>query len=130
MDRIRQFNCLWLLLLLPASVSAQIVEIDNDIDEDTVWSRSFADVYVVTFPILVDTAVTLTIEPGVVIKFESDAGITIYGTLDAQGADAVDGWIRFTSLLDDNIAGDSNGDGPSVPGVGDWAGVTFDGAGS
>ena len=83
-------------------------------------------------PILIDgtltipSGVTLTIEPGSILKFKNSAGLNVQGTLLAQGT--AENRIVFTSAMDDNHGGDTNGDGPAtVPSPGDWQGVMVNG---
>ena len=81
-------------------------------------------VYIVTESVEVPNGVTLTINPGAVIKFAAGAGITVDtgGTLNALGT--VVQPITFTSLRDDSVGGDSNGDGnATAPAPGDWVGL-------
>ncbi len=68
---------------------------------------------------------TLTIEPGVVIKFYNNAGMVAYGKIISQGAENKP--IVFTSFYDDDneSGGDTNIDATStVPHPADWFGVT------
>ncbi|HLX11770.1 MAG TPA: right-handed parallel beta-helix repeat-containing protein, partial [Bacteroidota bacterium] len=73
---------------------------------------------------------TLTIQPGVVIKFAPTGygnyyGITVQGALIAVGN--VEEKIIFTSLMDDSNGGDTNNDGNSTsPTKGDWYSIEFD----
>jgi hypothetical protein len=65
------------------------------------------------FPYISDCEVTssgsLTIEPGVVMKFEKRGNLSIAGKLFAQGS--LDKQIIFTSIADDRYGGDTNNDG-------------------
>ncbi len=71
--------------------------------------------------------VTLTIEPGVVIKhdyFDFYDMMTIEGTLIAQGTASEP--IIFTDISDDAFGGDTNNNGDATsPHPGDWIGINF-----
>lgn len=117
-----------LAILLAAPLAAQtVVSIDRDIATDTVWP-SVAGIYLVTRPIAVAEGASLAIAPGVVVKFELGAGLTVHGTLTAVGT--AESPIVFTSVRDDNVAGDLPADGPTVPSPGDWGELAFVGPGS
>lgn len=78
-------------------------------------------VYRVQNALSVPAGVTLTIQPGTVVKFAADQGLEVQagGTLWAEGTAAQPVW--FTSDKDDSVGGDSNGDGDAtVPYAGDW----------
>jgi hypothetical protein len=72
----------------------------------------------------IGTGVTLTIQPGVIIKFGSNGYITVNNGLIAEGAATNEGNIVFTSISDDFHGGDSNSDGTATPynGVA-WGGI-------
>ncbi len=73
----------------------------------------------------VPAGVTLNIEPGVIIKIGSSSGIQISGSLQALGAS--DEPIIFTSLYDDFLLGDTDGDGGATkPFPGSWERIIFD----
>ncbi len=68
------------------------------------WSAG--NIHLVRSKVIVPSGVTLTIEPGTIVKFESGAGIEVLtgGTLIARG-------VRFTHAADDTLGGDTNLDG-------------------
>lgn len=85
--------------------NVEFVEVSEDIVEDTTWYKSLSP-YVITNSISVDEGATLTIEPGVVVKFKANdnyysSGISlgVYGTIIADGTG--DESIYFTSSYDD-----------------------------
>lgn len=81
----------------------------------THWS---AGVYVANCNI--DVMSTLTLDPGVIIKFGPGFSLNVHasGSLSAIGTEAQP--IVLTSLKDDAHGGDTNGDGPSVGAPNDW----------
>jgi len=88
----------------------------------------------VTDDISVGSGVTLTVEPGVIVKFrgnecDHNTGLFVNGTLLARGTET--DRIYFTSLLDDSAGGDVNGDGgATTPAAGDWTRIEFSGSGA
>ncbi|MHB8710382.1 MAG: lipase/acyltransferase domain-containing protein [Minisyncoccota bacterium] len=90
--------------------------VTSDITTDTRWTTSGSP-YVVNFTsnpylprlLTVVPGATLTIDPGVVVKFGAYNGIAVNGTLRAEGTTGSP--IIFTSLEDDTAGGDTNGDG-------------------
>ena len=77
--------------------------------------------YRVTDNLVIPNGVTLTIEPGAIVKFDGARGITVQagGALVANGTVAQP--IYLTSVRDDSVGGDTNGDGgTSTPAMGDW----------
>jgi hypothetical protein len=93
-----------------------------------VWGNALC---IVTNGVEVPNGATLTILPGAVIKFSEYAGLVVDAgaTLIAQGT--VSQPITFTSLKDDTVAGDSNGDGNlTTPAAGDWLSVVIAGQGT
>ncbi len=71
--------------------------------------------------LVVSSGVTLTINPGVVIKIVSnnEPWIRVAGTINANGTSASP--VVFTSFLDDDYGGDMNADGSATtPSAGNW----------
>ncbi len=89
---------------------------------DTTWAAG--KVYVLTGDITINQLTTLTIQPGAVVKINWDRGFTVNGKLVANGT--AEHPIYFTSIKDDSICGDTNGDTTaSVPNTGDWRRIDF-----
>ena len=96
------------------------------IDTNTTWTLANSP-YVVDNDLSIDSA-TLTIEPGVVVKVAPFASIALDqdGTISAIGTPT--NKIYFTSLVDDEIGGDTNGDGNAtipdlITGEYFWSGI-------
>ena len=108
---------LMLFVFLPTLGVAR-TDIDSDVTSNTTWDISGSP-YVISGNIYVDSGVTLTINSNVVVKFEQYGSMNIYGTLVADGEPGQQ--IYFTSIKDDEVGGDTNGDGDdSSPAPGDW----------
>jgi predicted outer membrane repeat protein len=85
-------------------------------------------VYLVSEDLTVPAGVTLTINPGAIIKFADKRGIVVQagGTLNALGTLAQP--ILFTSDKDDTAGGDTNGDADeTMPSAGDWRQISLEG---
>jgi parallel beta-helix repeat protein len=80
--------------------------VGGDISVDTTWTAANGT-YIINDNITVLAGVTLTIEPGVTIKFGSGSQVTVYGTLSASG-------VTFTW----------------ADGANQWRGIWFEGAGA
>jgi hypothetical protein len=79
-------------------------------------------VYVLQNGVTVPNGMTLTIDPGQVVKLSLRGSLTVDGTLNAQGTAASP--VIFTSLRDDGPGGDTDNDnGTSIPHPGDWGDV-------
>ena len=116
------------LLLLGSTAYAQVVSITTSISANTSWGPTGSVVgttFWVKNAIQINPGVTLTVQPGVVVKFASGAYLNCYGALRATGPNASP--IYFTSIKDDNnSAGDTNGDGnATTPNNNDWQGIYF-----
>ncbi len=90
----------------------------------------FSNIAYIVDNLTIAPSATLTVQPGVVIKFTSYYnGITVNGALIANGN--VEEPIVFTSLEDDSYGGDTNEDGnSSAPGKGNWGTIDFNASSS
>lgn len=106
---------------------AQVVNINSSVAVNTTWGPTgtvVGTLFRIQSSISVNAGVTLTIQPGVIVKFESTRSLTVLGTLTADGTPGSN--IYFTSIKDDGIGGDTNGDGnATVPGSQDWGQLLF-----
>ena len=74
----------------------------------------------------VSAGVTLTLLPGTVVKFEDDGRLSVAGQILALGTP--DDRVVFTSIRDDSVMGDTNGDGDATaPARGDWTEILVGG---
>jgi hypothetical protein len=89
-------------------VSAETYVADN-ITENTTWIKE-NNPYILENNIEIDFGATLTIDPGVVVKFNpsNDVSITVFGDLVVNGE--VNDKVYFTSNNDDVVGGNTNGD--------------------
>jgi parallel beta-helix repeat protein len=82
------------------------IVISGTLSQNATWGSAYGT-YVVD-QLTVDAGVTLTIDPGVVVKFLGAGHLRVNGTLVADGTAALP--IYITSLRDDSVGGDTNGD--------------------
>lgn len=107
----------------PRQITAVIPACDP-IAANTTWTTGNVYVAQNCTPVVLAGA-TLTIQPGVVVKFGAPnaSGMRVDGRLIAQGTAAQP--IVFTSYADDSAGGDTNGNGPSSGAPGDWYGLVL-----
>lgn len=128
---------LWIIcvsLMLVSFVNPQsshaLKLLSGTISTNTVLDTVGGRFYKATGQVAINPGVTLTIDPGVVIKFDLNAWMSVSGKLLANGGATADSLIYFTSIRDDNAPApggdDTNGDGnATVPAVGDWYYIYF-----
>ncbi|MBM3242012.1 hypothetical protein FJZ31_37550 [Candidatus Poribacteria bacterium] len=72
------------ILCLVLGFSALATNVCGPIEKDTTWRKADSP-YIVTCDVIVVKDITLTIEPGVTVKFDKDKALLIDGKLVAQG---------------------------------------------
>ena len=111
------FSC---FLSLSAVISFSQTLVTSNISKDTTWTATGSPYIITVGSLKINQGITLTIEPGVVIKIR--ISINIEGTLNAIGSETKP--IIFTSLTDDKRGGDTNNDGnASMPRAGEWGNI-------
>ncbi len=95
------YVCVFSIVVLLSIVHDSIADtnVSGYISSDTTWTQANSP-YIATGNIIIRSGVTLTVEPGVTIKFNSGKSLQIDGTLIAKGTS--EGKITFTKNLDDN----------------------------
>ncbi len=96
------------------------------ITSNATWETGNVYVLLNDCALIVQAGATLTIQPGVVVKFGAPnaSGLRVNGRLIAQGT--ANDPITFTSYADDSVGGDTNGDGSATAAVpGDWYGLVL-----
>ncbi len=92
--------------------------VDTTLDASCVWVFNSVNV-----PI----GVTLTLAPGAIVKITPLTSVTVAGSLRAQGTQANP--VYITSLRDDSVGGDTNGDADATNAVrGDWGAIFLSGS--
>jgi len=100
---------------------------NNNINSNVTWQDT---VPYVPGTLTISSGKTLTINPGVVVKFDYSTIFNINGQLSAAATTSTK-QIYFTSLKDDSIGGDTNDDGASTtPATGSWSILTAAGSSS
>lgn len=92
MERLRCFPWALAVLIILARPACG-TNVGGTLSTNATWHSS-GNPYVVTTPLVVDSNATLTIQPGVSVQVYSDAGIIVYGRLNAEGTSSNE--ITFT----------------------------------
>lgn len=99
--------------------SAAQTHVSGNLTQNATWTLA-GNPYVVDSNFTVAVGVTLVIEPGVVVKVVGQTTqFTAAGILEAVGTELNP--ITFTSIQDDDILGDTGGDGPTTGAPGQWS---------
>ena len=96
-------------IIEPCMFFVGAAHVEEHIVQDTVWTLTDSP-YIVIRDVIVDSNATLTIEPGVEVRFGGDFSLIINGTLDAKGTEEKP--IKFTS-------------NKLQPQPGDWKNIRF-----
>lgn len=98
-------TCIFVLVVaiffIPQKTFASTI-INSDITSDAVWDAS-NNPYVISGSINIATGTTLTINPGVIVKFSRTSSLNISGSISALGDPA--NKIYFTSINNDAVGG-------------------------
>lgn len=99
----------------------ETIVLESILEENTHWMIDGSP-YLIYESLLVNEGVTLTIDPGVIVKMENSASFVVYGSVMALGT--FEDPIYFTSGADDTLGGDTNYDeDDTTPQKGDWYGI-------
>lgn len=117
------------LLLVPVGIASNGTHVSGTISANTTWTLAGSP-YVLDGNVNVAAGATLAIDPGVVVKLSGIyRTLFVNGTLKALGTESQP--IVFTSIQDDSVGGDSNGDGAATsPAPGQWGQIVFQAGGA
>src|SRR3989344_4342651 len=111
------------VLLSPLYAGASTLITQENIAAHPVWTNAESP-YTVEGDLYVDlnALASLTIEPGVVVKFASSSSLVVSENVVLNVEGTREEPVYFTSPKDDSVGGDTNGDGsPTSPAPGDWS---------
>jgi RHS repeat-associated protein len=111
---------------VPTGNGSDAIWVGGKVGVNTTWADpGYPIVFMGGYNLNVPSGVTLTLEPGLILKGDSgSAQILVDGTLNAVGTTTEP--VYFTGLRNDAIGGDTNGDGDAtLPFRGEWAWVYY-----
>ena len=94
MKKLTKYFFTYVVVILINNTGFAQTNVSGIISSDTTWAVAGSP-YIVTGDVLVDSGVTLTIEPGVIVKFNAKVSLDIDGTLIARGTKTDE--ITFTT---------------------------------
>ncbi len=100
------------------------IGVTGSLNVNNTWGANLPYIIIGTLTLEINTH--LTLEPDAMVKFGAGGKMVVNGQLTASGSAGHP--VFFTSLKDDSLGGDTNGDGAaSSPAAGDWESITFSG---
>lgn len=112
---------LWVSLLASGAAGQVITWTGNSnlVSDATTGPWATGEVHIIQGTITVPQGQTLTVQPGVIVKFGINRSMTVAGGLHVMGT--AGNPVIITSLEDDSAGGDHNGNGnATTPAPGDW----------
>jgi plastocyanin len=106
------------------------IQLSGALGMDTTLPGNAAFAYVISGGLTVNSAKTLTLSPGAVVKFGSSGEtLMVNGSLVASGTEASP--VTLTSIHDDTVGGDTNNNlGATAPAPMDWNSLVVSGGGT
>lgn len=96
----------------------------GEVTSNTTWSITEA-IYILDDDLTIASGSTLRMDAGITVKLDDAADINVKGVLNAIGTSERP--ITFTSIKNDAVGGDTNGDGTSsIPAIDDWDSIIFE----
>lgn len=117
---------------VPPNIDTNVLEENNEngiwlkgeLQESTAWQGNDYPIVISKATFAIGAKATLTLQPDVVFKAEGEGAVQVRGYLVAEGT--AEDPVTFTSLRDDSVGGDTNGDGVATnPQPGDWREIKF-----
>jgi parallel beta-helix repeat protein len=87
--------CIVIVIMTFSSDNVEATDVGGHITSDTTWNLTGSP-YIIKDNITVNAGITLTIEPGVIVKYFPEMSMFVYGNLHANGDEA--GLIKFTAF--------------------------------